>query len=93
MTDPDFDRIRRLAQAPVAPDEGFARSLLEYLEGVARTERQAIATGLTSDQIDAQSGEELPLREAMSLISPDPMMPLEAGCVLEVEPPIAPDPS
>lgn len=81
MTDPHLEDIRRRLNAPVAPRDAFARSLLERLEA------ELAGTAMSAEEIDAQSGEELPLREAMSVICPDPIGPVDPGAVLgDVEP-------
>ena len=76
MADPGLKEIRRRLDSPVAPREAFARSLL------ARLERELTGAGMSADEIDAQCGEELPLREAMSVISTDPLGPADLGAVL-----------
>ena len=54
MTDPTLEELRRIVDAPVAPREAFAQSLLERLE--------LVLTGdaVTAQEIDAQSAAELP---------------------------------
>jgi hypothetical protein len=88
VADPGLEAIRRHIGAPVAPSEVFARSLL------ARLERELAGAALTAEEIDAQVAEELPLREAMSVIRPDPLRPVDPGAVLgEVESGTQPDQS
>ena len=87
MTDPHLEEVRRRLDAPVAPRDLFARSLLERLE------RELGGETMSAEEIDAQSGEELPLREAMSVICPDPIGPVDPGAVLgDVERGTQPDP-
>jgi len=86
MTDRSLEEIRRHLRAPVAPRDAFARSLLERLEG------ELAGTALSDDELDAQSGEELPLREAMSLIVPDPLgAPDPAVIVCDPPEPLPPE--
>ena len=87
MADPGLEAMRRRLDTPVAPRELFARSLLERLERELRGESMSAA------DLEAESGEELPLREAMSVISTDPLGPGDFGAVLgDVEPGTPTDP-
>jgi hypothetical protein len=86
MTDSRLEEIRRHLSSPVAPREAFARSLLERLEA------EMAGNALSSEELAAESGEALPMREAMTVITPDPITPLDPGGVLDVEPIPAPDP-
>jgi hypothetical protein len=87
VTDPDLAELRRRLDAPVAPGEAFAHSLLQRLE------RELTGAAMSDEDIDAQRGEELPLREAMSVICADPIGPVDLGAVLgDVEPGTQPDP-
>lgn len=82
VIDPDLEALRRCLDAPVAPREAFARSLLQRLE------RELTGAAMSDEDIDAQSGEALPLREAMSVICTDPIGPVDLGAVLgDVEQP------
>jgi hypothetical protein len=83
VTDPaDLEELRRHLDTPVAPREAFARSLLQRLE------RELTGEGMSAEEIDAESGEELPLREAMSVICADPIGSVDLGAVLgDVEQP------
>ena len=76
MPDPGLDDIRRRLDAPVAPRAEFARSLLKRLE------RELSGEAMSAEEIDAQQGDALPLREAMSVIRPDPLGPVDLGAVL-----------
>ncbi len=76
MIDPGLDDIRRRLDAPVVPRPAFAQALLERLE------RELNGEVMSAEEIDAQQGEELPLREAMSVIRPDPLGPVDLGAVL-----------
>lgn len=88
MTDAHLTEIRLRFDAPVAPRDAFARSLLERLE------RELTAEEMSDEEIHAQTGEELPLREAMSVITTDPIGPVDPGAVLGVvEPGTQPDQS
>jgi len=81
MSDRRLEEVRRHLSVPVSPSEAFARSLLERLESLLP------GGGLPAEEIDGESGEELPLREAMSVICPDPLHPVYPGAVLgDVEP-------
>jgi hypothetical protein len=91
-----LEEIRRQLSSPVSPRDTFARSLLERLEaeksGNAQSSGNALSSEeLSSEELAAESGEALPLREAMTVITPDPITPLDPGCVLPVEPLPAPD--
>ena len=82
MTDQNLEELRRRLGAPVAPREAFARSLFHRLE------RELTGGAMSDEDIDAESGEELPLREAMSVICADPIGPVHPGAVLgDVEQP------
>ena len=83
MADPRLEAVRQHLDAPVAPQDSFVRSLWERLE------RQLSGPAVSAAEIDAQRGEELPMREAMSLISPDPLGPADLGAV---QPGTGPDP-
>ena len=76
MADPGLEELRRRLGAPVAPRDVFARSLLQRLE------RELHGEAMSAEEIDAESGEELPLREAMSVICTDAIGPVDLGAVL-----------
>jgi len=81
MTDPGLEAMRRRIDSPVAPRDAFARSLLERLE------RELSGVAMSAEELDAESGEALPLREAMSVMCPDPIGPVDLGDVLgDVQP-------
>ncbi len=81
MTDPGLEAVRRQLDLPVAPSDAFARSLLERLEALLS------GAGLSPEEIAGECGEQLPLREAMSVVCPDPLDPVDPGAVLgDVEP-------
>lgn len=88
MGDAGLEEIRRRLDSPVVPREAFARCLLERLE------RELTGEGMSAEEIDAECGEELPLREAMSVIITDPIGPVDLGAVLgDVETGTRPDQS
>ena len=76
MGDAGLEEIRRHLDSPVVPRDAFARCLLERLE------RELTGVGMSAEEIDAECGEELPLREAMSVIFTDPIGPVDLGAVL-----------
>lgn len=81
MTDPLLEEVRRRLSVPVSPSDTFARALLDRLEELL------YGGGLSPVEIDSECGEQLPLREAMSVISTDPLGPVDPGAVLgDVEP-------
>ena len=83
MTESSLEDVRRQVSRPVSPSDAFAVSLLERLEELRS------GAGLSAAEIEAEGGEELPLREAMSVIcpDPDPLVPVDPGAVLgNVEP-------
>ncbi len=71
MTDSPLEEIRRQLRLPVAPRAAFARTLLERLEA------ERAGPAVSAEELDAERGEELPLREAMSVIIPDPLTPVD----------------
>lgn len=77
MTDPGLEELRRRLGAPVPPREEFARSLLDRLERAL-----AASEDLSDEEIAAERAEELPLREAMSVISADPLASVDPSAVL-----------
>jgi len=81
MTDPRLEDLRHRLSLPVSPSETFAQALLERLEQLL------YGGGLSPLELGSESGEQLPLREAMSVICPDPIGPVDPGAVLgNVEP-------
>ncbi len=78
MTDSPFDRVRHRIDEPVPPSESFARSLLERLQEELAGEVVDIRDelhrrrppGLSAEELEREAGEQLPLREAMSVIDP-----------------------
>ena len=76
MADPGLEEMRRRLGAPVAPRDAFARCLWERLE------RELTGQGMSAQELEAESGEELPLREAMSVICTDPIGPVDLSAVL-----------
>lgn len=67
MPDHQVEELLRGISAPVTPPASFTRSLLERLE------RELNGQGLSAEELDQEAGEELPYREAMSLIGVDPL--------------------
>lgn len=74
MTDIPFGRSLRRIDLPVDPPESFAHSLLALLEtelaGDGVDAREQRGSALSPDELEGQAAEELPLREAMSVIDP-----------------------
>lgn len=70
MPDRRLEDVLRALDGPVAPPDPFTRSLL------GRLERELVGAGLSPAELEGQAGEELPMREAMSMITPDPIGPV-----------------
>ena len=83
MTDSPFDRLRHRIDEPVPPSESFARSLLERLQDELAGEvvdvrdelHRRRPAGLPAEELERQVGEQLPLREAMSVVDPSVAAP------------------
>ena len=67
------EELLRGIDVPVAPSPSFSRSLLERLEA------ELTGKGLSVEELDKETGEELPYREAMSLIATDPLAGIDPG--------------
>ena len=77
MSERRAEEALRGISVPVAPSESFASCLLERLEG------ELTGQGLSVEELDQESGEQLPYREAMSLIAVDPLTCVEPGLHLD----------
>jgi len=92
MADFGFERVRRRIDAPVQPFESFARSLLERLEhelageivDIRDEQHRRGAPGLSPEELERQGGEELPLREAMSVVDPNLAAPTKGAPIDEI---------
>lgn len=67
MSERRAEELLRGISVPVTPSDSFAHCLLERLEG------ELTGQGLSVEELDQENGEELPYREAMSLLAVDPL--------------------
>lgn len=67
------EELLRGISLPVEPSAEFTRSLLERLE------HELNGQGLSVEELDQETAEELPYREAMSLIGVDPLTCVDPG--------------